>query len=224
MVFAAITHTSWQKETTQINLTSIKEAMSSFPMIERQYFDDLVNLCHNNSNYFVEAGLLRVINEQGKDLVADFWILLWAVDFRGRLFHILVERNPEYGGKGAIVAVGPPEFLEFISSMKKNAILPTLTLLNSPEKMKSVGVLVSQPPKYAEVQKDRLKSMNFARFKGWIDDLKAAPNVSGQWFPATGATKCPLCNAGMIPMGNYQVAFGQLVCPQCGYAIRKGKS
>jgi len=221
MVFSVLTHANFQKEPMWLKLESMKVVMDKYPLIERKFFDDLIEKTRGNQQYFVEAALLRVLNEQGKDLNADYWILLWGIDFKDRLFHILIERNPEYQGKGAIAAVGPAEFEQFISSMTHSGIMATLTLLNSPDKMKNMGVLVTRPPKYADISKDRQKAAGLARFKNWINDLKDTPNVRGQWFPTNKVQQCPLCNAQMVNVPGYEIAFGQLLCPQCGYSMKK---
>ena len=221
MVFSVSTHTSWQTNDTRVDLTLITQAMPSYPLIERKFFDDIVDHCYNTTNYSVEAGLLHVLNEEGNELDPDYWILLWAIDFRDRLFQILIERNPDFGGKGAIAAVGPPEFLEFISSMTHSAIMPTLTLLNTPDKMKSVKILVSRPPTHAQKLKRRQTGAELTQFKNWIDQLKDTPNPRGQWFPSSSLDKCPVCGTDMVPVGGYEIAFGQLVCPKCGFAMKK---
>ena len=68
MVFSVSTHTSWQTNNTRVDLTSITQAMPSYPLIERKFFDDIVDHCYNTTNYSVEAGLLHVLNEEGNEL------------------------------------------------------------------------------------------------------------------------------------------------------------
>jgi hypothetical protein len=221
-MFYLQTRGSWQKEPAVTQLTDIKQAMSAYPLIERKFFDDLIDRCHTQKHYYVEAGLLKILNAQQKELDPNIWILIWAVDFRDRVFQILFERNPEYGGKGAIAAVGPQDLLEFISSMKHNAILPTLTLLNSPEKMKQVAILVSRPPSYKEKAEAAQRSQELNRFKHWVDNLKQAPNVKGQWFPQNKIlNECPECSASMAGIAGENSVYGILICPNCGHTLAK---
>ncbi|MHA1744502.1 MAG: hypothetical protein ACTSWW_00795 [Promethearchaeota archaeon] len=215
-----LTKTSWQKTQTKLVLMDMKEAISPYPLIERRYFDDLNALCRSHTTYNVEMGLLQIFNHTNQELNADFWILIWALDFQDRQFQLLIERHPDYEGRGAIAGVGPNDFLEFLSGMKQNAILPTLTLLNSPEKMKSVVVVVSQPKSYKETRKEKSDYQALGRFQNWINQLKATPNVKGDWFPANAPT-CPVCGSPVVGIADgYKVGFGFLICPECGYNSR----
>jgi hypothetical protein len=216
-MYQVLTQTSWQAQPVQLNLTEIREAISPYPLIERQFFDDIMSLCHSQQHYVAEMGLLQVLSPEKKELNADFWILVWGVDFRDRIFQILIERHPDHQGKGAIAAAGPLDFFEFLSSMKQNAILPTLTLLASTNKMKTLAVIVSKPKNYQEKAKEKQSVQALDRFQGWINTLKATPNVRGQWFPSAKPL-CPICNEPLLEFNGVEVGFGmkQLVCPRCG--------
>ena len=215
------TKTSWQKSKAKVGLQSITESFGSYPLVERKFFDDINILCRKENHYYVEMGLLQLVNEQGKELNPDLWILIWARDFKDRVFQILLERHPDSHGKGTIVALGPPELFEFFSSMKQNAILPTLSLLNTPKKMKSVVVVVSRPKSYQEKRKEKNQYQALGRFQNWIEDLKGTPNVKGQWFPSN-APICPVCGSPIVGIADeYNIGFGYIVCPDCGYMNRK---
>ena len=221
MEFHLTTRTSFQQSPTHFDLQDITEVMKSYPLIERRFFDDLIELCRTKEHYYVEMGLLQLRREDKKELHADSWILIWAVDFKDRLFQILVERPPENQGKGSIAALGPVELLEFVSSMKQNAILPTLTLINTPDKMKQVGVIVSRPKSYQQKAKERTKMHAMGRFKSWINDLQSTPNKEGQWFPGD-FPKCPSCEGPMVGIQDANnSAYGHMICPQCGYSEKK---
>ncbi len=220
-MFNLSTRTSWQKTPTKISLMDMKEAISPYPLVERKFFDDIVAFTRKYNHYFVEMGLLNVVGETKKTLDPDFWILIWALDFKDRSFQILIEKHPNYQGKGAIAGVGPSDLLDFFSSMKQNAILPTLSLINNPEKMKSVAVIVSRPKNYNEKSKERNSYQALGRFQKWINDLKDTPNKEGKWFPSNAPT-CPNCNSPIVGIqDNYKVGFGFLVCPNCGYSKRE---
>ncbi len=215
------TRTSWQKTETRIDLVSMKDILYPYPMIEQKFFDDLTKLCRSHENYYVEMGLLSVLGEEKQNLNPDTWILIWALDFKDRMFQLLVDRNAVHKGKGAIAAIGPPDLSEFFSKMKYNAILPLLTLINTPEKMKSVGVIVSKPKSRQNKENERKEFQAYARFQNWIAKLKATPNVDGQWFPSS-APKCPMCGNPIVGIADqYRVGFGFMVCPECGYNERR---
>lgn len=220
-MFNLATRTSWQKEPTRMQMSDMVNAIYPYPLIERAFFDDLTENCRKNGNYQVEMGLMQVINQEKKNLDPDLWILIWGKDFRDREFQLLIERHPDFGGKGAIAAVGPADFFEYLSGMKQKALPATLTLLNEPSKMKAVYVVVSRPKSYQERSKDQSDMQAFARFKNWIEVLKQTPNKDGQWFPSN-APQCPLCGSPVVGIADeYRVGFGTLICPECGHSERK---
>jgi hypothetical protein len=222
MGFRIQTRTSWQQEPTVIPLTDVKTVMPSYPLIERKFFDDLVDRCRQHQHYFVETAMLKLVTDAGKELNPDLWIFVWAQDFKDRVFQLLFERNPDYGGKGALAAVAPPDMVEFLSSMKYNAILPTLTLLTSPDKMKQVAILVSRPQTHKEQVQIQQTSEKLGQFKNWIDNLKATPNVKGQWFPQNQVVnECPKCGSSMAGIAGNNTLYGILICPHCGHTLTK---
>ena len=83
-----------------------------------------------------------------------------------------------------------------------------LILLNA--KGKSIAE-DAQTVKLTQTQLNQLK---------YIQELKNIPNIKGQWFP-TITPKCPKCNTSLIEMSSYQIGFGKLICPKCGYEIGK---
>jgi hypothetical protein len=214
-MYTLATRTSWQKKPTKFQIHDIRHALKTFPVIEQKFFDDLIELCRKKEHYFVEMGLIQLAFEKQKILNTDFWILIWATDFKDRLFQLLIERHPETNGKGSLAGVSPPDFLEFISSMKKNAILPTLSLINSPDKMKSVGVIVSRPKGYDPTQKTKVNQQALNQFGNWINNLKSTPNLKGKWFPSSGPP-CPICQGNLVELHGPDPGMKSLVCTQCG--------
>lgn len=220
-MFTLSTRTSWQKEPTRIDLENLKEIIYPYPLIEGKFFEDLTQLCRTQEKYYVEMGLLSVFGENKQNLNPDTWILIWALDFKDRMFQLLIDRNTQHKGKGAIAAVGPADLGEFFAKMKTNAILPLLTLINSPDKMKSVGVIVSRPRSYKDKAKEKQEFQAYARFQNWIAQLKATPNKEGQWFPSS-APKCPVCGNPLVGIqDNYRIGFGYMICPECGHSERR---
>jgi hypothetical protein len=222
MLYSVVTHTTWQQNPTYVQFDDIKATMPTYPLIESKFFDDLVVCCRKTQNYYVEQALLQIQTEEKKKLNPDFWILIWGIDFKDRLIQLLIERNPSYGGKGALAGIAPKEFVEFISSMKYNAILPTLTLLNTPEKMKQVAILVSRTESSQDRAKGDQNRKELERFKNWIDNLKQTPNVKGQWYPQTKIlNECPKCGASMAGIAGNNALYGILICPNCGHTLAK---
>lgn len=222
MAFTVVTRTTWQQSPTYIQFEDTKAAMPTYPLIEIKFFEDLITLCRKSPKYYVETALLQIQTENKKELNPDFWILIWGVDFKDRIIQLLIERNPDYGGKGALAGVAPKEFLEFLSNMKYNALLPTFTLLNSPEKMKQVAILVSHSDHHEEQKKGGQNRKELDRFKTWINNLKQTPNVKGQWYPQTKIlNECPKCGASMAGIAGNNTLYGILICPNCGHALAK---
>ncbi|MHA1341569.1 MAG: hypothetical protein ACTSRZ_16730 [Promethearchaeota archaeon] len=215
MSFRILTRVSWAPNVLTIDLIDLYKIFGAYPLVSKKFFKDLINNIERKSNYWAEAGFQEIISN-GKRYEPHEWIFLWAIDFRDRLFWILFSRSYELSGKGAIAAVGPPEFAEFIKQTGKAAIVPTLTLINDPEKMKKVVVIVSNPK---EAKKPKL-SPELLQFKAWVDQLKMQKNVKGQWFPSF-APVCPVCNEKMVGLADYEVGFAQMICPRCGYQQKK---
>ena len=189
-MFQIKTNTSWQKENTDIQLRDLNQAFDKYPLIEKKFFKDLKELCQNKEDYFVELGLLQVKNQKGEELEANFWIFLWAIDKEERNYHILIERNPEHEGRGAIAAAGPDDFYEFMSGMKHKMLLPFLGMINTPEKMKKVGLIVSKPKSHTKMKKEKKWWHALSNFQQWIGKLKQTPNIDGKWFPGD-YPRCP---------------------------------
>ncbi|TFG20847.1 MAG: hypothetical protein EU530_02205 [Promethearchaeota archaeon] len=210
---------SWLKGPQTFQLTDIRDIYGTYPTISKLFFQHLVTNIQSSNRFFAESGLKRIKDSYNQEFEAHQWIFLWAEDFRGRYFYILFSRASEYGGNGALAAVGPPEFAEFLRGEGKPAILATLTLLNKPDMVKSVAVVVSSP-KEAQEAKTQLESPQLKQFSNWIDSLKIAPNEKGQWFPAY-LPQCPVCNAQLVGLEGYEVGFTSLVCPQCGFSKKK---
>ncbi len=229
-MFQLKTKTKWQKQPTEVVLRDLSEAFSKYPLVERKFFDDLLDLIQKKDHYSADPGLLIVqrSNENDtKQLDKDAWILLWAKDKEERTYQVLIERNPEYKGKGAIAAAGPPSFFEFVSGMKHKMLMPFLGMINTPEKMEKVAIVVSIPKSTTQKGKEREALQALGNFENWIQRLKITPNVEGKWFPGD-YPRCPECNNPLVGVQDAKTEnLGHLICPFCGYQrsqqIYKGK-
>ena len=213
-----IAQVSWDTNLKQIDLFQLKDLYGIYPIITVQFFKDLVKNAETKTNYQTESGLRAIVSNE-KQYEPHEWILIWAKDFKDREFQLLFSRTMEFGGKGALVAVGPPEFAEFLKQTGKDAVVPSLTLINDSTKMKKVFIIVSSPKEAKKSAAVKL-SPQLARFKGWVNELKTTKNVGGQWFP-TFEPVCPICNERMVGVADYRVGFAQMICPRCGFQQRK---
>ncbi|MBN2154780.1 MAG: hypothetical protein JW776_01885 [Candidatus Lokiarchaeota archaeon] len=213
---------SWKQHPQTLQLTDIQDIYGSYPTIAKLFFQHLVMNIQTDQRYFAESGLRRIVDSHNQEFEPHQWIFVWAEDFRERYFYILFSRAVEYGGNGALAGVGPPEFAEFLRNEGKPGILATLTLLNQPDKIKSLAVVVSSPKEARQAQKTMNLNPQMYQFSNWINNLKVTPNVQGQWFP-TYSPRCPVCNAELVGLEGYEVGFTQLVCPQCGFSKKKAK-
>lgn len=217
-MFTVNCEVSWLKGSQTFQLTDIRDIYVTYPTINKLFFQHLVSNIQSDKKYFAESGLKRIFDSQKQEFEPHQWIFVWAEDFKGRFFYILFTRSPDYGGNGALAAAGPPEFAQFLRGEGKPAVLATLTLLNRPDKIKSVAVIVSSnPPNTKIVEKIKKITPQLQQFSQWINQLKSTKNVEGQWFPSY-VPKCPVCNGPLVGLTGYKVGFAQIVCPQCGYS------
>ncbi len=211
---------SWLQGPQTFQLVDVRDIYGTYPTISKLFFQHLVTNIQIDNRYFAESGLKRIVDSQNQEFEPHQWIFLWAEDFRGRYFYILFSRATEYGGNCALAAAGPPEFAEFLRGEGKPAILATLTLLNKPDKVKSVAIVVSSPKEAQEARNKMELTPQMQQFSNWINGLKATSNVKGQWFPAY-TPQCPVCNSQLVGLEGYEVGFTSLVCPQCGFSRKK---
>lgn len=214
MSFTVVTQVSWSNELQHLTLIPMNDLIGTYPVITKRFFVDLVKNIEAEQHYWTERGFNDLV-VSGKHYEPHEWILLWAVDFKDRAFWILFSRSPEMGGRGAIAAVGPNEFGGFLQQMGDNAIVPTLTLLNDPTKIKKCVIIVSAPEK----AKEKAIQNDVKQFKQWVDSMKSQQNVEGQWFP-TFEPVCPNCNERMLGVADVKVGFVQMICPRCGHQKR----
>ncbi|MHA1731216.1 MAG: hypothetical protein ACTSU5_04700 [Promethearchaeota archaeon] len=204
---------SWAKPDApaeEVSVADVREVFDGYPGISLQLVRDLRDLGKVHKNYLLEMALEDIVG-RGTTIDPENWIFVWAVDFRGRIFHLLFEREDE---RFLLAGAGPDAFFQFLREVGREALSPTLTLLTIPEKVRNVVVFLSKykPPAY-ELERRYEK---YKQVQGFIDKLKATPNVNGQWFPSF-VPRCPVCNAPLVGLQDYRVGFGQIVCPRCGY-------
>ncbi|MFO7794857.1 MAG: hypothetical protein ACQERB_00365 [Promethearchaeati archaeon] len=205
----------------KVRLLTITELFSKYPIIEQQFFDDLARNIKHHIHYSFLKTLKRIVGPDGEDYKIENWHLIWAMDIQNRFFQLLFQRlKLKKKIQGILVALAPPELGRLYKKHKFDAVLKTLTLLNSPKNIKFLKLLGSKGKSLAEEQ--QLFKLNQADLQkvNIKNYLKTIPNIDGQWFPHF-SPKCPICNATMKELDEYQFGFKKLVCPQCGYHLNK---
>jgi hypothetical protein len=217
--FSVFTYTPWDNLNsnllTEVKLVSLKSITKAFPVIEPEFFDDLLSNLYNFKHYSWVQCIKRIVGPNNDDYDIAPWNFIWAMDNEGRIFQFLFqkEKNKFKDSQATLVALAPPELGKLFNQYKEGAILRTLSLLNNPKKMKFIMVLAPKGKSIAEEQqllqinKKELEKLKF------LNTLKQIPNIKGQWFPEY-EVKCPICNSPLTEINDYKVGF---VCPQCGF-------
>jgi len=201
----------WNRAPEFLELIDAKEILGAYPKIEAKFIKDLKGYAKTANNYIIESAIIGLRTPSGMAVQPDNWVLLLGTDTENRPYKILIEK--EKVGY-FISALGPQEFATFVKETGKPAIGPILALLASPSKMRVLLVYVSYQNKPSWKPEELLAKKS--SFLQWAQELKTMPNVNGQWFP-TFAPLCPICNNPLVGLENYQVGFGKLICPRCGY-------
>ena len=216
--FSVYTQTPWDGQNTNqlahVRLLSGKSILSSFPVIQEEFFGDLISNIRATSQYTYFKSIKRIVGPEKEDYGISNWYFLWASDRDRRMYQLLFQREKKEGSvKSILVAMAPPELCKLIQDHGREAITRTLSLLNSPKQMGFLMVLGPKGKSIAEEQ--QLMRVN-QKDADKVNFLKQMPNLNGQWFPSF-KPRCPICNATLVGMENYEIGFGQLVCPRCGY-------
>lgn len=205
----------------KVRLLTITELFDKYPVIEAEFFDDLTKNIQQYNHYYFLKTLKRVVGPNQEDYKIQNWHLIWAMDIENRFYQLLFQRVKQRNKiQGILVALAPPELGRLYKNHKYDAVLKTLTLLNSHKNIKFMRLLGAKGKSIAEEQQtlqlnqNELERINIANY------LKNVPNINGQWFPSF-APKCPICNATMKELKGYKIGFAKIVCPQCGYQKRK---
>jgi len=215
--FKIYTLTPWDslksKVLTEVKLYSLKNVFKSFPVIEPEFFDDLLSNLYNFKHYSLVESIRRIVGPNAEDYDIKSWNFFWGMDNDKRIYQLLMQKIED---KAILAALAPPELTKLFTQYKKEAILRTLSLLNDPNRMKFLMVLVSkgksivEEPQMFQISKNDLEKMKFNNM------FKQMPNIKGQWFPIF-ETKCPICGEMLTEFKDYNVGFGKLMCTKCGY-------
>ncbi|MFX0028735.1 MAG: hypothetical protein ACFE8B_05970 [Candidatus Hermodarchaeota archaeon] len=220
--FSIYTFTPWDslqlKTLTEVKLFSLKNIFKTFPVIEPEFFDDILSLLHKFKNYTWVKSIKRIMGPHGEDYDIKPWNLLWGMDHERRIFQFLFQKvkNELKGSQATLVAIAPPELGKLFKEHKREAILRTLSLLTNPKKMKFLMVLAPKGKSIAEEQQLLQVNRNTLEKSNLIDILKQTPNVKGQWFPEY-SPRCPNCNKIITEIKGFNIGLLKFKCPYCGY-------
>ena len=217
--FSVFTYTPWDSLNinllTEVKLLSLKKIIKTFPVIEPGFFDDLRSNMYKYNHYSWVESIKRIVGPENEDYDIKPWIFIWGMDQDGRMFQFLLQNIIEESkdSQAILVALAPPELAKLFEQHKEGAVLRTLSLLNSPKKMKFLMVLAPKGKSIAEEQRLlQINKQDLERLK-FVNTLKHMPNIKGQWFP-TYDVKCPICNGLLTQV--YAPKVG-LICQLCGF-------
>ena len=217
--FSVFTYTPWDNLNSEVlaevKLLSLKSVIKTFPVVEPGFFDDLRSNMYKFNHYSWVESIKRIIGPDNEDYDIKPWIFIWGMDLEMRMFQFLIQKMEEDSkdSQAVLVALAPPELAKLFGQHKEGAILRTLSLLNSPKKMKFLIVLapkgksITEEQQLLQINKQDLEKMKF------VDNLKHMPNIKGNWFP-TFDVKCPICNGPLTQVYSPKVG---LMCKTCGY-------
>ncbi|MFX0020874.1 MAG: hypothetical protein ACFE9S_00990 [Candidatus Hermodarchaeota archaeon] len=215
--FKLYTLTPWDSlnsnELTEVKLLSLKNIFNTFPVIEPEFFDDILSNLYKHKHYSWIESIKRIIGPNAEDYDIEPWNLLWGMDTDRRIYQLLMQKTEE---KAILVALAPPELGKLFTQYKKKAIIRILSLLNKPNMMKFLTILAPKGKSIAEeqqllhVNKSELDKLKFQNM------LKQMPNIKGQWFPEY-SPRCPNCNKVISQIKGFNLAFLKFKCPYCGY-------
>jgi len=220
--FSVFTYTPWDNLNTkllaEVKLLSLKSITKTYPVIELEFFDDLLSNLYNFKHYSWVQCIKRIIGPNNEDYDIAPWNFIWAMDNEGRIFQFLIqkEKNEFKDSQATLVALAPPELGKLFNQYKEGAILRTLSLLNNPKKMKFLIVLAPKGKSIAEEQQLIQVDKKALEKLKHINKLKQMPNIKGQWFPEY-SPRCPNCNKLITEIKGFNVGFAKLKCPYCGY-------
>jgi hypothetical protein len=217
--FSVFTYKPWDSLNinllTEVKLLSLKKIIKTFPVIEPGFFDDLRSNMYKYNHYSWVESIKRIVGPENEDYDIKPWIFIWGMDQDGRMFQFLLQNIIEESkdSQAILVALAPPELAKLFEQHKEGAVLRTLSLLNSPKKMKFLMVLAPKGKSIAEEQQLlQINKQDFERLK-FTNTLKHMPNIKGHWFP-TFDVKCPNCNGPLTQVYSPKVG---LVCQRCGF-------
>ncbi len=220
--FKIYTHSPWDKLNSEylveVKLLSLKSIFKSFPVIEKEFFEDLISNTHKQGHYSYLQSIKRIVGPKNEDYDISSWIFLWAFDDQGRMYQFLFQKVTLQAQptQSILAALAPPELSTLFSEHGKDAILRIFSLLNTPKKVKFLMILgpkgksIAEESQFYKIDPNQLDRLKKTHLIGNI------PNIQGQWFPSF-SPRCPICNELLVGLENYRIGGGKIICPRCGY-------
>ncbi|MFX1356033.1 MAG: hypothetical protein ACFFA8_02005 [Promethearchaeota archaeon] len=224
--FKISTSTPWDslnsKNLVDINLMSLKSIFKTYPVIEKEFFNDLFFNLTEHKHYFWFETIRRVVGPKNEDYDIKDWKFIWAYDNKNRVYQFLFQTiiSNKKVNQSALVALAPPELAKLFSDYKKTAIHKTFSLLNNPSGIKFLifltpkGKSIAEEYKYFKMDEAKIKQLKY------IQSLANKPNIKGEWFPSF-EIRCPKCNEFIAEIVNYRIGNMKFKCPRCGYEMTK---
>ena len=221
-LFKVFTLTPWDSlnsdNLTEVKLFSLKNIFKKFPVIEPEFFDDMLSNLYKFKHYSWVECIKRIVGPHDEDYDIKPWNLVWGMDSDRRIFQFLFQKvKDEFkDSQATLVALAPPELGKLFNQYKDEAILRTLSLLNNPKKMKFLMVLAPKGKSIAEeqqllqVNKKDLEKLKFNNM------LKQMPNIKGEWF-IVSSPRCPNCKREITEVKGINVGSLKFKCPYCGH-------
>ncbi len=222
LLFSIYTYTPWDglktQTLTQVKLLSLKSVFKSFPIVEQEFFDDLLSNIYNYNHYSIVKSIKKIVGPNGEDYDISNFSFVWAFDNQRRMYQFLFQKiKDDEDSRRILVALAPPELGKLFATHKKNAILRTLSLLINSKNMKFTMILTPKGKSIAEEQQIFQLNKKSQEKTNFMNVLKTMPNIQGNWFSSQNP-RCPVCNQFLIEMKEYSIiGTGKYICPHCGF-------
>jgi len=220
--YTVYTLTPWDNlksdQLTEVKLLSLKSVFKSYPVIEKEFFEDLISNIYKQGHYSYIESIKRISGPNNEDYDISSFIFLWAIDDQKRMYQFLFQKVnlQSKATQSVLVALAPPELGKLFSEHGKDAIHRIFSLLNTPKKIQFLmtlnpkGKSIAEEYQFYKIDPSKLAQLKNARILGNM------PNIQGQWFP-NFSPRCPICNELLVGLENYRIGGGKIICPRCGY-------
>ena len=122
--FKIYTLTPWDSlnsnELTEVKLFSLKNILSTFPIVEPEFFDDILSNLYKYKHYSWVESIKRIVGPNAEDYDIEPWNLLWGMDNDRRIYQLLMQKTEE---KAILAALAPPELAKLFTQYKKEAVI-----------------------------------------------------------------------------------------------------
>ncbi len=219
--FTIFTTTPWESQSeklSEVKLLSTKTIFNAFPVLEKEFLDDLNILIAGKKHYSCFQTIRRVVGPDKEDYDIKNFRFIWVFDEKDRFYQYLIQiaDSAQNQSKSILVAVAPPEIGKLLKNYGEDAIKKLFSLITTSTKIRLLIYLSPKGKSIAEELKTYNVSQKDLHNMNYIRSMANRYNLKGQWFP-TFESRCPICNNVLTPLQDYRVGFGKLICLKCGY-------